>query len=599
MKILKAARFLLSLAAKLDPWRLFGAVVMMLTGYSAAPLAALSLSRFADDVVSHQGHGAVNLAVLAAALLVVQLMGGHFSHLCSGRLYEQQFAELSIELIEIVSRPPGIEHLDDPAFADQVDLIRNSLFGTAQAFESLLTLSGLLLQIAITEGLLISLDPWLVLLPLFAIPSMFLGKQAQVIVERAREQCAEGVRLTQHFLAIATSAPTAKELRLFGTEEEIQRRQEAVRNTITGRMWKGQAASAALRSLGQFVFTIGAGGTILLVVRQGLEGRATIGGLILVITLAVQVNVQVSGALGQLNVLQAAGRTAERLEILRETTRKPKPTTAIRPARQANRVSTRLARGITLDEVSFRYPGSPDLVLDNISLEMPASSTVALVGENGAGKSTLVKLLCGLYTPTRGKILLDGTDLSDIAPEEWRARIGALFQDFSRLEFVMRESIGLGEVGLLHDETAIARAVLNARAGDVVAAVPGGLDGVVGYNYKRGTDLSGGQWQTLALARCLMRDHPLLLVLDEPAAALDATAEHALFQRYASSAMNTADVFGGVTMLISHRFSTVLMADTIAVLDSGKLRECGSHEELLANNALYAELFRLQERAHR
>jgi ATP-binding cassette, subfamily B, bacterial len=164
---------------------------------------------------------------------------------------------------------------------------------------------------------------------------------------------------------------------------------------------------------------------------------------------------------------------------------------------------------------------------------------------------------------------------------------------------VMRESIGLGEVRFVDDEMAVRRAVSNARADALVATVPGGLDGVVGHNYKAGTDLSGGQWQILALARCLMRDQPLLLVLDEPAAALDAAAEHALFERYASSAKTAARHLGGVTILISHRFSTVLMADTIAVLDRGELRECGSHSQLMKNGGQYAELFELQARAYR
>jgi ATP-binding cassette, subfamily B, bacterial len=596
VKLVKAASFLLRLAAKLDRRRLIGAVLIMLAGYTAAPLAALSLAAYADHLAGQRGRGALAAALLAAAFLVVQLMGGHFSHLCSGRLYEHQLAALNIELTEIAGRPPGIEHFDDPDYADVADLVRGHLFGTTKALESLFSLTGLLLQTAITIGILASVDPWLAFLPGFAVPSMLLGKRAQLIFEAAQRRCAEGARLNRHLVVLATSVSTAKELKLCGAEDEILRRQKAVWDGITAQMWKAQAAAAALRSLGQLIFALGAAGTVVLAVHLAQEGSATIGSLILVIILLIQVNVQMTGVLSELSALQMAGGTAERFDQLRR----------VCPARPAGAIPrppavapSRLTRGITLDRVSFAYPGSSRLVLDRVSLDLPAGQTIALVGENGAGKSTLVKLLCGLYAPTGGKILIDGSDLADIPVGTWRARVAALFQDFARLELLTRETIGLGELALMPDDGALTRAVSRARAGQVVAAVPGGLDGVVGRNYKHGTELSGGQWQVLALARSLMREHPLLLVLDEPAAALDATAEHALFERYASSARDVAATLGGVTVLITHRFSTVLMADKIAVLERGQLREYGSHSELMANNAMYAELFRLQERAHR
>ncbi len=310
-------------------------------------------------------------------------------------------------------------------------------------------------------------------------------------------------------------------------------------------MWKAQAASAGLRALGQFVFALGYGGAILLIVRQASEGHASIGGLVLVITLAVQVSVQVAGALGQLSILQTAGRTVERIQSLRDVARKgtsrPRPSGGgvYRPVPQ------RLTRGITLENLTFAYPGGSAPVLDDFSLEIPAGSTLALVGENGAGKSTLVKLLCGLYLPTSGRILVDGVDLADLDPEEWRARVATLFQDFFRVELTLRESVGLGEVSRLDDDRSLDRAVHNARAERVQEIVPNGLAGYVGRGYADGVDLSGGQWQLVGLARCLMRDLPLFLVLDEPAAALDASAEHALFERYASSAKTTRGLSAG------------------------------------------------------
>ena len=384
-----------------------------------------------------------------------------------------------------------------------------------------------------------------------------------------------------------------KELRLFGAEAELVRRQEVSWRHLTSRLCRGQAASAALRSAGQLVFALGYGAAILLVVRRAAEGTATVGELVLVITLAAQVSAQVGGALQLLTLLQSAGRTVERIEDLRARS------TRTRPPGPRVPVPDRFARGITVDHVTFRYPGDDRPVLDNVSIEIPAGSTLALVGENGAGKSTLVKLLCGLYQPTSGRILIDGVDLREVDLTEWRARVATLFQDFARFEFTLRESIGIGDVARLDDTVAIATAARDGRAERIVAAVPGGLDGFIGRNYGDGVELSGGQWQTVGLARCLMRSHPQLLVLDEPASALDAAAEHALFERYATSATAAGAAAGAVTVLVSHRFSTVLMADTIAVLDGGRVVECGAHRDLLARNGLYAELFSLQARAYR
>jgi ATP-binding cassette subfamily B protein len=237
-------------------------------------------------------------------------------------------------------------------------------------------------------------------------------------------------------------------------------------------------------------------------------------------------------------------------------------------------------------------------VLSGISLDIPAGQTLALVGENGAGKSTLVKLLCGLYLPTSGRILADGVDVADIDAEQWRARIATLFQDFTRIELTLGESIGHGDVARIGDQRALAEAVSQACAERVIRSVTGGLSGYVGRSYTRGAELSGGQWQTIGLARSLMRQAPLLLILDEPAAALDASAEHELFERYASSAGRAGQGQGGVTVLVSHRFSTVLMADRIAVLEQGRLVEFGSNKELMAAGGLYAELFALQARAY-
>ena len=255
--------------------------------------------------------------------------------------------------------------------------------------------------------------------------------------------------------------------------------------------------------------------------------------------------------------------------------------------------------------MSFAYPGTSRTVLDDVSVRIPAGRVVAIVGENGAGKTTLVKLLAKMYEPSSGSILVDDTPLERVPAAEWRAHLAGAFQDFFRFEFRAGHTVGLGDVPRLENQPAVNVAVERAGAGDVVARLRSGLDTQLGPTWPGGVELSFGQWQKLALARGFMRDEPLLLVLDEPTAALDAETEHELFERYAAAARGTSENGttknnrGRITVLVSHRFSTVRMADLILVLDGAKLVEFGTHEELMARRGQYAELYGIQAAAYR
>jgi ATP-binding cassette subfamily B protein len=244
--------------------------------------------------------------------------------------------------------------------------------------------------------------------------------------------------------------------------------------------------------------------------------------------------------------------------------------------------------------------------LEEVSFELPAGSVVAIVGENGAGKTTLVKLLAKLYEPTAGRILVDDVDLSRLPTENWRARLAGAFQDFFRFEFLARHAVGVGDVVRMDCESAVGMAVSRAGAEDVIERLGQGLQTQLGKMWPGGVELSFGQWQKLALARGFMRDRPLLLVLDEPTAALDAETEHALFERYAAAARRASDeeTHGGwsdgrVTILVSHRFSTVRMADLIVVLRGSRVVEVGTHDELMAREGTYSELYSIQAASYR
>ncbi|MGK3977078.1 ABC transporter ATP-binding protein [Sorangium sp. So ce118] len=245
-------------------------------------------------------------------------------------------------------------------------------------------------------------------------------------------------------------------------------------------------------------------------------------------------------------------------------------------------------RGVRFEGVGYRYPGQSRWALRGIDLHIPSGQSLALVGHNGAGKTTFIKLLTRLYEPTEGRILLDGKDLRAWDLDALRRRVGVVFQDFNQYQLTLRENVGLGSLEHLADEPRIGRAVSEGGADEVVTAVPGGLDAQLGRWFKDGVELSGGQWQKIALARAFMREQADILVLDEPTAALDAEAEHAVFQRFRSLSK------GRTTIVISHRFPTVRMADRILVLDGGRIVEEGTHDELVARGQRYARMFALQ-----
>ncbi|UNO39190.1 ABC transporter ATP-binding protein [Streptomyces sp. MST-110588] len=591
------ARRLFALAWSTDRSRLLKAIALLALGYLATPAVALALRAFTDHLLSGGLAVTLTIGIGIAAALVIELSMGHFAHLYYFEVGEQAESRINSELIGYANATPGVEHLDSSEFADTVALVREELQKLRAHIEALLQLGALAVQLLLTTAILGSLEPWLLLLPVAALPPVLMGRYAQRFIDRSRTDSAQDNRRARHLLHVATTPSSAKEARISGAEPALLRLHDQSWERATRRLWRGQMTGAALRALGQIAFALACYAAIYLVIRQAVRGTVSLGDVVLAITLAVQVNVQVAAALSMLSALQAASYTVQRLETLRTW-----PTRPARPPRGEGRtvaaVPSRLRRGIRLENVGFTYPGTDRPVLRDVTLDLPAGRTVALVGENGAGKSTLVKLLCGLYEPTHGRILVDGVDLREVPPQRWKARVCALFQDFARLEFTLRENVGAGALDRMHDDQALLAAVRAGGADAVVERVPGGLDGPLGRGYTDGAELSGGQWQSLGLARTALRRRPLLLVLDEPAAALDAAAEHAVFQRYAGSAGEVGDQ-GGVTLFVSHRFSTVRMADRIVVLDGGTVLESGDHDELVARQGLYADLFALQARSYR
>jgi ATP-binding cassette subfamily B protein len=328
---------------------------------------------------------------------------------------------------------------------------------------------------------------------------------------------------------------------------------------------------------------------VFIALQAALHGHGNAGQVMLTVTLGAQLLGSVSGQVSLGQWLQGSLRAVGYYLWLADST-----AAASRPSGPAVLpVPDQAGSGLVVDNVSFSYPGTQAPVLREVSLRIPAGSTVAIVGDNGAGKTTLIKLLCRMYEPTAGAITFGGRDIAALDPEAWRGHIAAGFQDFCRFELTVRAAVGVGDLPRATDDAAVSAALHRAGAESLPAELPAGLDTQLGASYPGGVDLSTGQWQKIAVARAMMRDTPALLILDEPTASLDAATEYTLLASYADAIRATGRDM--ITVLVSHRFSAARLADIIVVLADGQIRETGSHEELTARGGLYDELYRLSQ----
>jgi ATP-binding cassette subfamily B protein len=508
------------------------------------------------------------------------------------KMIELVTLKLDQELIQLTNRIPTIEYHDRPAFADKLALVRQG----RQAFGSAVQLIGLGARAAVMSVgvvlIMASIDLHFLLLPLFAIPRVFAGVQLQKLMRKAQDAYAEPLRLRAHLYGKIASAAAGKEIRVFGLQQALTDRWWALTQKIRRERDRANWGGAGWLILGDAAFMGAYVVAIGWVVIRAARGELGVGDVVLTASMAAMLvgAIALVVALGQ--ALPTILLTLERFHWLEDFAR-----AALETAGPKTPPPPVLERGIEVDAVSFAYPDREAAALSDVSLMLPAGGVIALVGENGSGKSTLVKLLCGFYRPTAGRILIDGQDLATLSIEAWRSRVCAAFQDYANFEFPLHESVGVGELAHLGRKDLVTGALARVGGAALAELQPGGLDTLLGRQWG-GTELSGGQWQKLALARALIRNNPLLVVFDEPTAAIDAAAEHEMFAAFAAEA-RSAEAAGRVTLLISHRFSTVRMADAIAVLDKGRLKEFGTHRTLMAKGGLYAELFELQASAYR
>ena len=553
-------------------------------------LTALWLALLGAGVVQHQAP----LALGAAAGMALSAAANWFLMTISTRVQRRFRDKVTIALEAHVARLQAsivtVAHQERPEYLDRLSMLRNQVFVLDHMYMSLFTTLAWLLRLAFTLALLAWVHPALLLLAVFAAPSAVAAFWRPDVENKAYERGAQDQRLSVHLFDLATTAAPGKEVRVLGIGERLVSDRRAAWERWYRPMARARWGTAAWNALAWGIFGGAYVGAVAFVV-WGMP--ATTAQVLLVLAAGASLAGYIRAAVGEIGFLRGFWADGSRRLAWLEDYAAKEDAAGDLPSPAA------LSEGIRFDRVSFAYPGASRLALDEVSFTLPARAVVAIVGENGAGKTTLVKLLAKMYEPASGSILIDGTPLSRIRAADWRGRITGALQDFFRFEFRARQTIGLGDVGRMEDETAVLAAAARAGAADVVTRLPSGLDTQLGRTWPGGAEPSFGQWQKLSLARGFMRETPLVQVLDEPTSALDAETEHALFERYAAAARAEGDEGGRITIFVSHRFSTVRMADLIVVLDGARLVEVGSHEELMARRGPYSELYGIQAAAYR
>ncbi|MFB7213927.1 ABC transporter ATP-binding protein [Streptomyces sp. NPDC056255] len=558
-----------------------------------APVAASWLLKYVVDSLAADGFRAADLnrAAVGIGLLTVLLAAASaVSSYADGRIRRATSTRAQSDLLTAVNRLSGLSRLEQPAFHDRVQLAIQSAQGAErlvgavlQGAQGILTLVGFL-------GSVLLISPTLAaILVAAAVPALF----AHLANSRHRAdmfwRTSSLARRQIFYRGLLTDTQAAKEIRLYGLGDYFAQRLRTDLDSINQQEEhldrRLAAYETALAALGALVST----GALVWGVHQAATDALTAGDVSLLVAALAGLQTALAGLVGSIaQSHQTALLFGHYLHVTQVRDDLPAPAAPIAPPP--------LSRGIELRDVWFRYTDDGPWILRGVSLTIAHGTSLAVVGLNGAGKSTLVKLLCRLYDPQRGSIHWDGIDLKDLPADQLRGRVSVVFQDPMEYDLTAGENIGLGDLGSLHDHRRIHAAAADADIHTALARLPQGYDTMLSRMFfpddteetNSGVQLSGGQWQRLALARALMRSERDLMILDEPSTGLDAVAERHVHDRLAALRE------GATSILVSHRLNTVRAADTIVVIADGTVRETGTHEQLMTARGLYAELFTTQ-----
>ena len=576
------AMVLLRIVSSVIPVSTFWVGKLILDSVIAARAGNASLSQIWKYIALEVVIVLVGEILARASSLIESLLGDLFSNVMSVRLMEH-------------ASTLDLAQFEDPEFYDHLERARRQTVGRIALLTVLLSMSQGALTLVTLAGALIAYNPWLLLLLAIAVIPSFLGETHfaslgySLLFRWTPER-----RQLDYLRYVGASDKTAKEVQMFGLAPWLTDRYRSLSQRFyeenRSLSIRRGAVSAVLSILG----TIGYYAAYVVVLLSAVRGEITIGTLTFLAASFSRGRDIIQG------ILMSASNVYEQALYLRDlfVFLDMRPTIESPP--NARPVPAKIQTGFVFENVGFRYPGSERWAIRNVDLVLGPGERVALVGENGAGKTTITKLMARLYDPTEGRITLDGIDLREYDLVSLRHAIGVIFQDFVRYDMRFDENIGVGEIDSVRADldknngtsAAITNAAENSLAASLLPRFTKGYQQMLGRRFDDGVDLSGGEWQKIALARAYIRDAQVL-ILDEPTAALDARAEYEVFLRFSEL------VAGRMAVLISHRFSTVRMADRIIVLRHGKVEEQGSHEELLAKHGLYEELFTMQAAGYR
>ncbi|HEX5745302.1 MAG TPA: ABC transporter ATP-binding protein [Archangium sp.] len=501
-------------------------------------------------------------------------------------LAEKYTRHISLRLMKHASRL-DLGTYEDPAFHDRLERARVQatdrlamIEGIARFLQQLVTALGL------CAGILV-FSPWILLnIILCLVPAAVAQARFGARLYALNFRNTPRRRELDYLRQLGASKESAKELKMFGLSPFLMRRYELVSGEILDdvvRLWRRSFPGLSLLSV---VGALGYYGAYAFVVYKATRGEVSVGGLTFLAGAIASANRTFQDLLG--TAVSVAEQSLYISDVLAFFAMEP----TVRSGTKALEVPRPIRQGFEFRDVTFCYPGRSEPVLQGVSFRLAPGERLALIGENGQGKTTIVKLMMRLYDPTSGQILLDGVDLREYDIEDLARQMGVVFQDFGRYDMSASTNIAIGQIEQLEDRALITEAARKSLAHPVIDRLPRGYDQVLGRRFDGGVELSGGEWQKIALARAYMRDAQLL-ILDEPTAALDAQAELEVFERFGELAT------GKMAVLISHRFSTVRMADRILVLTGGKIVEEGAHEALLARGGRYATMYELQASRYR
>jgi ATP-binding cassette subfamily B protein len=534
---LRGIRLMLAISWRADAVRSVAAAFTASGQFVVLPIRAFGLKIVTDGIVGHdRGRAIAGVIVIVTASAANRLLAWASLNVRM-RLREHTQLYLDSHLMGLTAGLPGIEHHELPEYLDAVERLRMERPYLANPFNPISWSTASILQGLTVVVLFAGVSPILALLPLLGLPAAIATGRAENRSIALADRFAEDGRVLRHLFALATEPGPAKEVRVYGLGDELLNRRAELFDGVEAQRSRLGAGNVIRVAACWLLFAGGYAAALSWTVHAARIGEVTVGSVVLVLTLGAQLNAQLAEMAFNVAWFARSLRAVRRLVWFTDYAETAQARYALpNPAEPPDLVRV----GIRLDHVGFAYPGSDRRVLSDIDLFLPAGSTVAVVGENGSGKTTLVKLLARMYEPTDGRILLDGVDVRSFRIDEWRRRLSAGFQDFVRFELPVRESVGAGDVHSQMSDQRLVEALDHAVASDVLADLPDHLDTQLGRQFG-GVELSIGQWQKVALGRAMLRDAPLLLILDEPTASLDAPTEHALFERFAGAAHDRTD----------------------------------------------------------